>query len=1005
MFRLLTDKSLIVNLFFSLLIIGLILVATMANADDIEAYKATPGSSSSGSTSSGGSDVIEPNVLFVLDISGSMGYPGGGGQSRIQNLKDSLVNLLSNDAMKNIDAGIMAYSTYYQRKYGHRPRLDRVSSFKNIGDNKDEMIAKVNSLSDGGGTPTVAALKSAVDVYKGEYKYKFEYGYTNAGSYQRRSIASPVAETSPFKKESTTISCSTNQIILLSDGSPNTNSTNFYPNASSVCVDDPNVGADGKCSKEIAQYARETDFKKSTDWPGQQNILTYTIGFATSGDTEKYLQGIASAGGGKYYPASNSSDLLKAFTAIVSEGKVNVKYTYNAPIIPFNQDNSAVSGDYIYIPLFEPGVNKLWSGNLKKYKFLNTSNGINIVENDGTTSVLNADYTFKSSTDLWASSPDDGSVIKNGAAAKQQNSRNLYSNINTDINKELTDSTNLITLANTLIDNATFGMTSTTDKNDLINWLNWKQPSQGIYKTVKPLSGKMGAPIHTQPVVINYSGGDIILMAGSDGILKAINDSDGTELWGFIPKEFLKDIGSLALNTASDLPYYGIDGPLTYYELNSKKYVVFGMRRGGNAYYALDITDKINPKFAWKIDKSSSGFSQLGQTWSKPLFVKMHIASTDQDVLVFGGGYDADQEDDTTRSADDEGNVIYIVAPETGDLLSSISNTGANLNIAEMTNSIPSDLLPVDINANGIIDRLYASDLGGRIIRIDIPDAKFNDVTLSGDVIADINSEAGADFRRFFNTPEVGYYSKGGEQYIAVLIGSGHRAKPLSTDVIDRFYMIKDYNTWKAPLIDDNTNGVWDNGEIFNYHNVNAYERKVRTDSSGDLVSIENLGELYNATKNLIQDGSSSETSLEKKLLFGQGSIQGTQGWFIDLSESEKVFAKARLYSYAVLFTTYSKDSVQSVNPDPCMAVIPPGQSRFYAINMLDASAIEKNFDGDDTNTQRSDRSFALKIPGIPPTPGLIFGGKHTRATVGLEEVMKWDDRFHAISWEGNIHD
>ena len=41
------------------------------------------------------------------------------------------------------------------------------------------------------------------------------------------------------------------------------------------------------------------------------------------------------------------------------------------------------------------------------------------------------------------------------------------------------------------------------------------------------------------------------------------------------------------------------------------------MRRGGNSYYALDVSDRTKPKLAWSIEGGSGDFAQLGQSWSR----------------------------------------------------------------------------------------------------------------------------------------------------------------------------------------------------------------------------------------------------------------------------------------------------------------------------------------------------------------------------------------------------
>ena len=59
------------------------------------------------------------------------------------------------------------------------------------------------------------------------------------------------------------------------------------------------------------------------------------------------------------------------------------------------------------------------------------------------------------------------------------------------------------------------------------------------------------------------------------------------------------------------------------------------MRRGGQFIYALDVNNPNSPKFLWKIDNTTTGFSELGQTWSNPTAVSS-VAGYSNPILVFG---------------------------------------------------------------------------------------------------------------------------------------------------------------------------------------------------------------------------------------------------------------------------------------------------------------------------------------------------------------------------------
>ncbi|MCG7969021.1 MAG: hypothetical protein JAY63_20740, partial [Candidatus Thiodiazotropha taylori] len=215
-----------------------------------------------------------------------------------------------------------------------------------------------------------------------------------------------------------------------------------------------------------------------------------------------------------------------------------------------------------------------------------------------------------------------------------------------------------------------------------------------------------------------------------------------------------------------------------------------------------------------------------------------------------------------------------------GNLLRSISNTGADVSVSNMTNSIPSDVMTIDIDGDALVDRIYASDVGGRIIRVDVD-------ALTGGVIADVNSSGG--FRRFFNTPQAGYYSKGGVQFVAILIGSGNRTDPLDGSTTDRFYMIKDRNVWNPPT----SYSTVTQSMLINTTNTPA--------TRGDVLNAAN------------------------------------GGWYFDLSDTEKSYSKAILYNYAVIFTTFSATRADDLGD--CEARGSAGTARVYAVDMIYANA------------------------------------------------------------------
>jgi type IV pilus assembly protein PilY1 len=259
-------------------------------------------------------------------------------------------------------------------------------------------------------------------------------------------------------------------------------------------------------------------------------------------------------------------------------------------------------------------------------------------------------------------------------------------------------------------------------------------------------------------------------------------------------------------------------------------------------------------------------------------------------------------------------------------------------------------------------------------------------------MIADVNGSPGNptnnnDFQRFFNEPEVAYYSRGGVTFLGILIGSGYRPSPLDNTIKDRFYMIKDFHAFTIPT---------------SYNTITE-------------------GDLYDASSNDIQDGDADEQAA------AASAIATSDGWFIDLldesnNQKQKVFSEARIFESVILFSTYQEVSGE-INTDVCAATSTQGQSHVYALSLIDGSAVldlsnavidletvEEGLEQGTITINSADRSIGLNIQGLPPTPVIVFpdpgtgevtlSGRSAVAIVGLEAVFRFPDRFFPVNWE-----
>lgn len=642
-----------------------------------------------------------------------------------------------------------------------------------------------------------------------------------------------------------TDSCQSNHIILFSDGAPNMdtsiNSTvrelvKTLP-ASDVADMEKNgyeledgstdfnfttsCSGEGGCGEELAYYLNNTD---NSDLSGTQEITVHAVGGYLSYRMEAFMDRIADYGGGIFGNGTDTSSLTEVLVEIFSSISES-SGTFSAPAASVNAFNSMEHLDELYYSVFEPSTDAAWGGNVKRYRM--NSDG-KIVGADGNVAVdPETGYFKEDAISYWTLAEDgyDGRDVRKGGAARRITDipkRNVTTYLG--YSKSLTDSTNLITPSNSLITTDLLDSTKTGD--DFTKQILWLQGYTGTSLTSLTPRKQMEDPLHSRPVVLHYgytttgSGEKVLdstLFIGTNsGYLHAFNTNEDypKEHFSFIPKELLPVAIQYASSTEGKL--YGLDGPITIHHEDTngnrmvddgeKAYLYVGMRRGGRNYYALDISDRDNPKFMWQINGGSGDFEELGQTWSAIKATSILWKGSEKNVLVFAGGYDTAEDDNVERLEHEMGNAIFIVDPETGKLLWKASDDTGNLKLKEMTSAIVGDLEPIDDNGDGMADLIYFADLGGRIWRLDFPTGSSgaNDFAQGG-VIADLGKDGSTtNHVRFYNSVDVIYSEEGyfkdssdGEYYsqgrYQLAIGSGYRAHPLDGDTIDNFYVVNDF--------------------------------------------------------------------------------------------------------------------------------------------------------------------------------------------------------------------
>lgn len=799
------------------------------------------------------------------------------------------------------DYGVTAYDTSPADSIKLRIKLESGGMGTNYRTVRTQVNSLVQAMNASGGTPIVPAL------YEGA-RYLSERYHSNANP-------SPI-----------TSACQPTHMVLLTDGKPEGTSTTATTGIAGL----PGVGScsssgigfnDELCGRELARWLATTD---QSSFEGDNFVTTHTVGFALDArnETERgyiknFLRDLASQGGGGFYSAENASSLSKAFNAILQQVQAT-DTTFVSASAPVNSFNRQDNKDELYFSLFRPALSDRWTGNLKRYRMATANGQAWIVDQDGLAAIdTNTGFFRKDARSWWSESNDGNQVAAGGAASRlpSPDSRRIYTNVGSGLSA--LDSTNTALTAEKL------GVTAAQERQDLITYIRGYDPNDpGVSRQA------MGDPIHATPSLITYSStAQSAILGTNEGFVQMFNTSTGEEQFAFMPEALLPNIKRLRANAniGTNTHIYGMDNTVTVWANDANAngaidsgefvYAYASMGRGGRDIYALNITNPTSPTLLWSIyGGSTTGFDRLGQTWSAPVRTKIKVGSIIKDVLVFGGGYDPDQDNATVRTTDDQGNDLFIVDARTGALLWSASGAGIN-----MQYSVPSGTsvvsLQVDTNGNpytdsqGLAGQIFVGDMGGQVWRFHVHNGSAGNGLVSGGVFASIAGTAVADARRFYHEPEIALATVDNQLNLTINIGSGYRGHPLNKVIDDRFYSFRTSNL-------GNTGGI------------------LRED------------DLYDAT--------SLVTATEEQ----ESALLEESGWYIRLTrDGEKVLSRPLVINGELYFNTYEP----SANQSACQAAA--GTSRAYAVNLLTSTALYES------------RYEVIKGSSLPSNPQLYCQG------------------------------
>ncbi len=461
----------------------------------------------------------------------------------------------------------------------------------------------------------------------------------------------------------------------------------------------------------------------AAQWP----VPSGTLGSGTDGDATHVddLWHAAVNGRGQYFSALDPSALADALSATLTEiGRVSRAGAGGAA-----STLTPVSGnDWVFVPSYSN--TPTWHGDLRAFKYTFDANGNAVAPDTGAGREI-----WSAAARLDARTSARRVLFNAGGSLQAFTHANLSAaGLSSPFEGRCTTATRLLSQCGSLSASALAKVTGA----NLVNFLagdtslalNASDSANRVFRT---RSSRLGDLIGASPVYVgkppfkyadagyaafvsaNTRRTAVVYAAGNDGMLHAFkvgsgsgDTTGGEELWAFIPTGVLPELWRLADANYDNQHRYFVDGTPNVTDVwdgsRWRSLLVGGLSAGGRAYYALDVTDPLNPSLLWEFSDD-----QLGLSYSNPVVTKNAAGTW---VVAFTSGVN------NVNPGDGVGR-LFIVNALTGQKVATLS-TGSG------STATPSNLgrlnAWIEKDTDNTALRLYAGDMQGDLWRFDPDD-------------------------------------------------------------------------------------------------------------------------------------------------------------------------------------------------------------------------------------------------------------------------------------------
>jgi type IV pilus assembly protein PilY1 len=543
---------------------------------------------------------------------------------------------------------------------------------------------QTTKLPAGGNTPISEALVDMGRYFVGEKQNLGAYSKYDRNTTTGGSTSSPPP--SPMD-----VYCRENFVVLITDGLPTADLNDHHGGAfdATFGVDYDGDGDETPGSEpslpnggttwldDVAFYLHENDLLDDAVMAEQNNITTYTIGFALE---TALLQNTATNGGGGYYTTSSASglaaDLAEVLLRITAQSG-----SFTAATVPAARTAFL---DGFYRAQFTPSnTTAFWPGSLQAFTLDPNLMVIDKMGNPAT----DPNGLFLSTAVPWWDAGDE-------LASASHPARNLYVTRADKTDKEIfsTASVGPVELQLTPADLTTYPndpnvpfADTTALASAIVNYLFGRDAfdEDRDMVTTELRSRVLGDIFHSNPILVGaplplllgeenfgpskqsgtfmnrhqqrarrlyvgandgwFHGFDAGGFDGAGNFEHDLGGTGGQEAFGYVPRFLLDKLKELPRASGTQKPIYADGSPSvadawfpasaldTSKELNEWTTVlVTGMRNGGDGYLALDVTEPNAttgphgpyPKYLWEFQDPNQ---PLGSSWSVPVLTRVKL--------------------------------------------------------------------------------------------------------------------------------------------------------------------------------------------------------------------------------------------------------------------------------------------------------------------------------------------------------------------------------------------